>query len=289
MSRHRLKAIYLLTNIKKSLKLYHNMNSFDKLKNAISQTGSVLCVGLDSDIARLPESIDRDIDGLLQFNQKIIEATQEHAAAFKLNFAFYEQYGSKGFDVLKKTIEAIPDGKFIIADAKRGDIGNTSKAYAKSVFDFFRADAITVSPYMGSDSLQPFFDYEDKMIFILALTSNPGSQDFQRLKCEDKYLYEHVIEKSLQYGNESNTAYVVGATHPDELKHIREIIPKHFILIPGVGTQGGDVEAILESNGDSPVIINVSRDIIYNSGMEMFAEAAAVRAQYYHEIFTMKK
>ena len=262
------------------------MNSFDKLNNAISETGSFLCVGLDSDIARLPESVERDIDGLLQFNNKIIEATQEFAAAFKLNFAFYEQYGSSGFDVLKKTISAIPENKFIIADAKRGDIGNTSKAYAKAVFDFFKADAITVSPYMGNDSILPFFDYQDKMIFILALTSNPGSEDFQRLECNGKYLYEHVIEKTMQYGNKWNTAYVVGATHPEELKQIRKTIPDNYILIPGVGTQGGDVDAILKANGDSPVIINVSRDIIYSSGMEMFAESAAVRAQYYSEIFS---
>lgn len=261
------------------------MNAYDKLNNAIGESESFLCVGLDSDIARLPESIERDIDGLLQFNKKIIEATHEFAAAFKLNLAFYEQYGNRGFDVLKKTISAIPENKFIIADAKRGDIGNTSKAYAKAVFDFLKADAITVSPYMGSDSLLPFFDYKDKMIFILALTSNPGSEDFQRLECDGKYLYEHVIEKTMHYGNKGNTAYVVGATHPEELKQIRKIMPDNYILIPGVGAQGADVDAVLKSNAGSPMIINVSRDIIYSSGMEMFAESAASRAQFYREIF----
>ena len=262
------------------------MNSYNKLNNAIAKSGSILCVGLDSDISRLPESIDRDIAGLLEFNLKIIEATKSYVAAFKLNFAFYEQYGSSGFDVLKQTINAIPDSIFVIADAKRGDIGNTSKAYAKSVFEYFRADAITVSPYMGSDSLQPFFDFEDKMIFILALTSNPGSEDFQRLKCGGKAIYEHVIEKSATYGNSKNTAYVVGATHPDELRSIREKLPEHFLLIPGVGTQGGNVEAILQANGGKPVIINVSRDIIYYSGMDIFAEAASERAKYYKEILS---
>ncbi len=261
------------------------MNSYEKLTKAITESKSMLCVGLDSDITKLPEGIEQNIDGIFDFNIKIIEATSEYAAAFKLNFAFYEQYGAAGFEIIKKTIDAIPSNKFIIADAKRGDIGNTSKAYAKSAFDYFNADALTVSPYMGSDSLKPFLEYEDKMIFVLALTSNPGSADFQRLNYEGKPLYINVIEKTATYGNKYNTAYVVGATHPEELSQIREIIPEHYLLIPGIGTQGGDAKAILKANGGKPAVINVSRDIIYQSGLDIFAEAAASRAKYYQELF----
>ena len=234
---------------------------------------------------RLPSPIEKNLSGLLQFNLEIITATKEFAAAYKLNFAFYEQYGSEGFDVLQQSIGAIPDEKFIIADAKRGDIGNTSKAYAKSAFEFFKADSITVSPYMGNDSLKPFLEYNDKMIFVLGLTSNPGSADFQKLKFDDKPLYQHVIERTMTYGKLQNIGYVVGATHPDELAAIRKIIPGHFLLIPGVGTQGGDVKSILEANAGGPVLINVSRDIIYSSGAADFAIQATKKAKYYREIF----
>ena len=261
------------------------MNSYEKLTEAIKRSDSLLCIGLDSDISRLPESVEKSLSGLFLFNLKIIEATRSFASAYKLNFAFYEQYGSEGFVVLKETINSIPEDKFIIADAKRGDIGNTSKAYAKSVFEYFKADAITVSPYMGSDSLKPFLEYDDKMIFVLALTSNPGSKDFQRLQCEGKPLFQQVIETTSEYGNKYNTGYVVGATHPEDLKLIRKIIPEHYLLIPGVGTQGGDVHAVLDANAGGPVIINVSRDIIYSSGLEIFAEAAAQKAEYYKDLF----
>ncbi len=260
------------------------MNSFEKLSNSVERSKSLLCVGLDTSIAKLPAGIEKNVEGLLFFNRQIVEATAEYTAAYKLNFAFYEQYGSDGFDILKKTIEAIPQDKFVIADAKRGDIGNTSKAYAESAFDFFKADAITVSPYMGSDSLKPFLEYDNKMIFILALTSNPGSADFQRLEYGGTPLYQQVIKTTATYGNNQNTGYVVGATHPAELSLIRKIIPKHFLLIPGVGTQGGDAKAILKANNNSPVIINVSRDIIYSSGSVDFAESAAVRAEYYQKL-----
>jgi orotidine-5'-phosphate decarboxylase len=261
------------------------MNSYEKLTNAVVTSNSLLCVGLDSDIARMPESIEKNMDGILDFNIRIIEATAAYTAAYKINFAFYEQYGTPGFEILKKTIETVPTDKFIIADAKRGDIGNTSKSYAKSAFEYFNADALTVNPYMGSDSLKPFLEYEDKMIFILALTSNPGSADFQHLISDGEPLYINVIKKTSTYGNKNNSGYVVGATHPEELSRIREIIPEHFLLIPGIGTQGGDAKSILQANGDKPTIINVSRDIIYQSSLDIFAEAAAGRAKYYQELF----
>jgi len=261
------------------------MNSFEKLTKSIDVSGSMLCVGLDSDISKLPNGIEKNLDGLLKFNKKIINSCSTYASAFKVNFAFYEQYGSEGFDVLKETMDNMPNDKFIIADSKRGDIGNTSKAYAKSCFEYFNADSITVNPYMGSDSILPFLEYKNKMVFVLALTSNPGSADYQRLIAEDEPIYKHVIKKCAALSENKNIGFVVGATHPDELSEIREIIPDKFLLIPGVGSQGGDIEAILEANKSGPAVINVSRDIIYSSGDQDFAEKAALKARKYKELF----
>jgi len=262
------------------------MKSYDKLNNSIEKSGSILCVGLDADIDKLPLGVERNLEGLLSFNREIISACAISASSFKINFAFYEQYGVNGFDVLLKTIEEIPKDKFIIADAKRGDIGNTSKAYAKSAFDFFNADSITVSPYMGSDSIIPFLEYKDKMVFILALTSNPGSADFQRLVSDGEPLYKHVIKKSISFGSTDSIGFVVGATHPEELEDIRQMIPENYLLIPGVGTQGGDIEAIIKANNNCPAIINVSRDVIYSSSGENYAEKASEKAEFYKKRFS---
>ena len=180
------------------------MTTYEKINDSIKETNSILCIGLDSDVKKLPEGIAHNVEGILQFNQRIIEHTSAYAAAYKINFAFYEQYGTDGFNILKKTIDTIPNNRLIIADAKRGDIGNTSSAYASACFDYFGCDAVTVNPYMGFDSVSPFLEYKDKFVFLLALTSNKGSQDFQYLESNGKPLYHHVIEKSMKWGNVDN-------------------------------------------------------------------------------------
>ena len=258
------------------------MNSYEKYQIAKEKNNSILCVGLDTDINKLPGGLLKDAEGMLEFNRQIIEATKDLVCSFKINFAFYETLGAAGFEILNKTIEIIPDNIFIIADAKRGDIGNTSKSYADSCFNYFKADAITVHPYMGIDSVSPFLSFKDKFVFLLALTSNPGSNDFQQLICDGKPLFQHTIEKSAEWAGKDNLGYVVGATHPDDLIKIRQIIPDRLLLIPGVGTQGGDTEAILKANNNADAIINVSRDIIYASSGTDFAEKARERAIFYN-------
>ena len=248
------------------------MKALEKLQDISAKKNSILCVGLDTDINKIPDHFKKTTESISAFNIEIIKATRDICAAYKVNFAFYEQYGIEGFIELKKTIDAIPDDCFIIADAKRGDIGNTSAAYAKSCFEYFNADSITVSPYMGSDSIGPFLNFPGKMVFILALTSNPGSNDFQHIESDGKKLYERVIYQSSKWADENSLGYVVGATHPDELKNIREIIPGRALLIPGVGAQGGDIEAVIKANSGGPALINVSRGIIYISSGKDFAE-----------------
>lgn len=262
------------------------MSAFDRIYNFQKSKNSVLCVGLDTDLNKLPVKYDRnDVISLLEFNKAIIDITNHYACAYKLNFAFYEQYGTHGFEVLKSTIDYIGDSAYIIADAKRGDIGNTSSAYAKSCFDEFGADSITVAPYMGYDSVEPFLRHKDKMTFVLALTSNPGSNDFQRLEVDGKPIYMHVIEKCSNWGDKNHLGFVVGATHPKDLAEIRDIIPEHFLLIPGIGTQGGNVEQLLKSNGKAPCMINVSRDIIYAGFGDDYLNKVQEKAIYYKDEF----
>lgn len=261
------------------------MSSFAKLNNIIKNKNSILCVGLDTDINKLPKEFDKNINSMLEFNRTVIDNTKEYAASFKLNFAFYEQYGAAGFDILKQTISYIGDDAFIIADAKRGDIGNTSSAYAFSCFEELNADSITVAPYMGYDSVEPFLRYKDKMTFILALTSNPGSNDFQRLEFNGNPLYINVIEKCTTWSDETTLGFVAGATYPNDIAEIRELIPNHFLLIPGVGTQGGNIEDLLKANSGGPCLINVSRDIIYTDSSENYAESIKFRAKYYRDEF----
>lgn len=253
----------------------------EELIGVIRKKKSYLCIGLDTDIARLPEHLPKNYKGVVEFNKAIIEATSDIAVAYKPNIAFYESLGIDGWKALDKTISFIPDHCFKIADAKRGDIGNTSKMYAKTFFETFDFDAITVAPYMGRDSVEPFLDYEGKWVIILGLTSNVGSSDFQLLNLEKgEKLYEKVLKTCAGYGDESNTMFVVGATRAEHLKSIRKIVPRHFLLIPGVGAQGGTVDKVVKYGAikDGGLLINSSRGIIYASDGKDFADVARERA-----------
>lgn len=236
-----------------------------ELINIIRKKNSYLCIGLDTDLKKIPEQLLKTKDPIFEFNKAVIDATKDQCIAYKLNLAFYESLGYEGWISLEKTINYLPDDVLKIADAKRGDIGNTSKQYARTFFERYSFDAITVSPYMGEDSISPFLEFKNKWVIILALTSNKGSMDFQMLKTNEGKLYEQVLRTASSWGDENNIMFVVGATHPDYFTHIREIIPKHFILIPGVGAQGGDLEQISKNaiNEDIGILVNVSRGIIY--------------------------
>jgi orotidine-5'-phosphate decarboxylase len=257
-----------------------------KFKERISQLfrerKSLICVGLDSDPAKIPEHLKSAENPILEFNKQIISATSDLCIAYKPNIAFYEVHGSRGWETLKATIEAIPDQVPVIVDAKRGDIGNSSRMYARAIFEHLGGDAVTVSPYLGEDSLAPFFEYKDKFAFVLALTSNPSSQDFQLLEIGGKPLY-HIVAESVQKWNKNdNLGLVVGASHPDKIKEVREISGNLPFLIPGVGAQGGDLEASAKygtDNGKSIALINVSRSVIYASGDVNFAEKAREEVQ----------
>lgn len=251
------------------------------LINEIRSKKSFLCVGLDSDIQKMPAGISKDAKGLIEFNRQIIDATAEFAVSYKINTAFYESLGGAGWDVMEKTLEFIPESIFTIADAKRGDIGNTSAMYAQAFFESLNFHSITINPYMGKDSVSPFLDFEDKWSILLALTSNPGSHDFQTLPTGDSQVYQEVIKKSAAWGNASNMMYVVGATRAEELSKVRQIIPDHFLLVPGVGAQGGSLEQVVKhgANKDIGLLINASRSIIYASSGADFAGSAFVEAQ----------
>jgi len=249
---------------------------------------SFLCVGLDTDIKKIPQHLLKEEDPVFAFNKAIIDATAKYAIAFKPNTAFYEVYGAKGWTSLEKTINYIKTNypeMFVIADAKRGDIGNTSANYARAFFETLNADAITVAPYMGVDSVEPFLGFEDKWVILLALTSNKGSKDFQYLNIDGKELYKNVLAKSSEWAGSEKMMYVVGATHPEELGEIRKLLPEHFLLVPGVGAQGGDLQAVAKFglNKDCGLIVNSSRGIIYASNGEDFAERAAEEARKLQE------
>ncbi len=240
-----------------------------ELIQSIRNQKSVLCVGLDTDINRIPECIKNQSDTpVIEFNRRIIDATADHCIAYKFNIAFYESRGKEGWEELEASLEYVPDHIFTIADAKRGDIGNTSQMYAKTFFETFDFDAITVAPYMGMDSLKPFYAYPGKWVVVLALTSNAGSADFQMLETgAGKKLYERVLSKVAEEGNIENTMFVVGATNAEYLRSVRAIVPDHFLLIPGIGKQGGDLKETmtLGLNNEFGVMINSSRGIIYAS------------------------
>lgn len=251
---------------------------------------SFLCVGLDTDYRKIPEHLRTGPDAVFEFNKQIIEATAPYTVAYKLNTAFYEAMGVTGWVNMKKTVEYIRQNyadMFIIADAKRGDIGNTSELYAHAFFKQMDTDAITVNPYMGEDSVAPFLKYPGKWAIILAATSNEGSADFQRM--EDRYsglkLFERIIEYSKNWGNTDNTMYVVGATRAELLKDIRNSIPKHFLLIPGVGAQGGNLREVCKNgmNDMCGLLVNSSRAILYADNTERFAEVAGQKAEAMQE------
>lgn len=253
-----------------------------ELVEQIKARKSFLCVGLDTDMSKIPAILNGSDDPAFEFNKKIIDATQDFCVAYKLNTAFYEANASAGWESLKKTIEYIPASHFVIADAKRGDIGNTSTMYAKAFFENLHADAVTVAPYMGEDSVRPFLQFNGKWTILLALTSNEGSRDFQYFEINDDLpLYKKVILKSQDWGTTENLMYVVGATRIEQLTEIRQIAPEHFLLIPGVGAQGGSLKEVAEKTliKDYGILINSSREIIYASSGEDFAEKAAEKAQ----------
>jgi len=253
----------------------------------INKKKSFLCVGLDTDIEKIPSHLKTAADAVFQFNKEIIDATKDYCVAYKLNTAFYEARGLKGWEALEKTVNYIPDTHFKIADAKRGDIGNTSDQYAKAFFEAISFDAITVAPYMGSDSVKPFLKYNDKWTIVLGLTSNEGSKDFQQQKIGRDFLYEEVIRKTSEWGSKENLMFVVGATKATELSSIRKIIPDHFLLIPGVGAQGGSLADVCKYglNNDCGLLINASRAIIYAGKNTNFAEEArTVALQYQTEM-----
>ena len=257
------------------------MQLIDNLFEKIIENRSYLCIGLDPDLERIPKHLMDTDDPLFEFNKQIIDATQDLCVAYKPNIAFYEALGISGWKSLEKTINYIPSNHFTIADAKRGDIGNTSKKYAKTFFETYNFDAVTVAPYMGIDSVQPFLSFPNKTVILLALTSNEGSQDFQFLSTNGQLLYEQVILKSKTWGNPKQLMYVVGATHPDQFRHIRQMAPEHFFLVPGVGAQGGDLTVIsqLGFNDKVGLLVNSSRAILYAGKGLNFATKARHAAE----------
>jgi len=261
-----------------------NMNR-QQLINEIFTKKSFLCVGLDTDINKIPEHLKKEEDPIFAFNKAIIDATAPYCVAYKPNLAFYECYGLKGMIAFEKTIKYLKENHpnhFIIADAKRGDIGNTSKMYAQTFFEEYNLDSVTVAPYMGEDSVKPFLEYDGKWVILLALTSNKGSHDFQLT--EDKQgerLFEKVLKKSQEWGTTENLMYVVGATQGRMFEDIRRIVPNHFLLVPGVGAQGGSLQEVCKygMTKDCGLLVNSSRGIIYASKDEDFAEIAAQKAK----------
>jgi len=270
-----------------------------QLVEQIFRKRSYLCVGLDSDIAKIPRHLLSSADPIFQFNKQIIDATKDLCVGYKINTAFYEAMGVRGWETLERTVNYISQEHFKIADAKRGDIGNTSSYYAKAFFESLNFDAVTVAPYMGEDSVKPFLEYNDKWAIVLGLTSNVGAKDFELQRFDTKtdlldegihiekhgtkFLYEMVLEKVSRWGNTNNLMFVVGATQADEFANIRQLTPEHFYLVPGVGAQGGSLKEISEKamTKDCGILVNASRAIIYVSGKEDFADEARIIAKQY--------
>ena len=262
----------------------HNIMNKHQLFEQIKKKQSFLCVGLDTDINKIPQELLAFEDPVFEFNKQIINETASYAVAYKPNTAFYEVYGAKGWQSLERTIQYIKNNHpdiFIIADAKRGDIGNTSANYAKAFFNTLKADALTVAPYMGKDSVEPFLNFEDKWVILLALTSNKGSQDFQYLSVGKTMLHQQVLQTATTWATSEQMMFVVGATHPEELGEIRKMLPDYFFLVPGVGAQGGDLQAVAENglNNECGLLVNSSRGIIYASNGSDFAVKAGEEAR----------
>lgn len=264
-----------------------------ELTNQIHKKRSYLCIGLDTDVEKLPKHLQNRKNGVVTFNKAIIEATKEYCVSYKINTAFYESQGVQGWLAMEETLRQIPQTHFSIADAKRGDIGNTSAHYAKTFFETLPFDSVTVNPYMGEDSVRPFLEYKDKVTILLGLTSNKGASDFELRKITnyesnashtDKYLYEVVLQQAASWGNADNMMFVAGATQAKQLAGIREIVPNHFLLVPGVGAQGGSLEEVSTAmNHLIGLLVNVSRGIIYAGNGEDFAEKAAEAAGDYQK------
>ena len=270
-----------------------------QLVEQIFKKRTYLCVGLDTDISKIPKHLLSSPDPIFQFNKQIIDATKDLCVGYKINTAFYEAMGLKGWESLERTINYIPQEHFKIADAKRGDIGNTSSQYAKAFFEALNFDAVTVAPYMGEDSVRPFLEYKDKWAIVLGLTSNAGAKDFELQRFDTKtdlldegihiekhgtkFLYEMVLEKVSKWGSTNNLMFVIGATQADEFANIRQLTPEHFYLVPGVGAQGGSLKEISEKAiiKDCGILVNASRAIIYASIRENFADEAKLVAEQY--------
>ena len=256
-----------------------------ELVNQIKTKRSFLCVGLDTDLKKIPEHLLKEEDPIFAFNKAIIDATADYCVSYKPNLAFYEAFGVNGLISFEKTIKYLKESypnHFIVADAKRGDIGNTSAMYARTFFEEYDVDSLTVAPYMGEDSVTPFLGYKDKWVILLALTSNKGSHDFQLTEdVNGERLFEKVLRTSQNWGNADNMMYVVGATQGRMFEDIRKIVPNHFLLVPGVGAQGGSLEEVCKygMNKDCGLLVNSSRGIIYASKGEDFAEQAAKNAK----------
>jgi orotidine-5'-phosphate decarboxylase len=246
---------------------------------------SYLCIGLDTDLSKIPKALHSLKDPVFEFNKQIIDSTKEHCIAYKINTAFYEALGSRGWDSMQRTLEYIPADHFKIADAKRADIGNTSAQYARAFFDTLQFDAVTVLPYMGHDSLIPFLEYPNKWTIVVTLTSNIGAKDFEMQRMGSEFLYERVLLAACRWGTPENLMFVIGATQADWFDHIRRITPKHFYLVPGVGAQGGSLQEISNRamNVDCGLLVNVGRSIIFASNQEDFAVAAASAARSYQQ------
>jgi len=273
-----------------------------QLVEQINLKKSFLCVGLDTDSTKIPKHLQTQPGGVVAFNKAIIDATKDYCVAYKINTAFYESMGIKGWQIIEETLNYIPATHLAIADAKRGDIGNTSAQYAKTFFETYPFDAVTVAPYMGEDSIRPFLEYKDKFTIVLGLTSNAGANNFQKLVIRhheqdlglvqhlaepnyDRYLYQHVIETVCGWGTPDNLMFVVGATQAGELREIRSIAPKNFLLVPGVGAQGGSLKDVAENglNKDCGLLVNASRAVIFASTGVDFEAAATKAAREYAE------
>jgi len=259
----------------------------EQLVNTIYKKRSYLCVGLDTDITKIPQHLLNETDPVFEFNKSIIDATRDLCVSYKINTAFYEALGLKGWEAMEKTVRYIGEEHFRIADAKRGDIGNTSDQYAKAFFETLPFDAITVAPYMGEDSVKPFLQHQGKWAIVLGLTSNKGAFDFELEKMGEELLYERVLQKVSSWGDPGNLMFVIGATRADEFINIRKRTPEHFYLVPGVGAQGGSLKEISEKamNSECGLLVNASRAVIYASASTDFAEKAReVAAEYQKEM-----
>jgi orotidine-5'-phosphate decarboxylase len=274
-----------------------------ELVSSIRSKGSYLCVGLDTDLGKLPVHLRSGKDPIFEFNRQIVDATKGHCVAYKINTAFYEAMGVKGWEAMERTVNYIPSTHFRIADAKRGDIGNTSAQYARAFFETMPFDAITVAPYMGWDSVRPFLEYKNKWTIVLGLTSNPGAEDFELQRMEaveevgekvlkapvavwgrEEYLYERVLTTVAAWGSPDNLMFVIGATQAEAFERVRRLTPEHFYLVPGIGAQGGSLQVISNKamNKDIGLLVNASRAVTYASSGEDFAEAAERVAAGYH-------